>query len=80
MSIRKDSKVDPPNKLRPAFKRKFMTETIDDIYDLILHIDEHGKGLTEWERDFISDHVDNRRFVYTEKQRNIIKRIYDEKT
>jgi len=49
-------------------------------YELIQHIDAFGKGLSEWEVNFIADLVDHERFVYTDKMIEVIERIYKEKT
>jgi hypothetical protein len=42
-------------------------------------IDSFGKNLTDWEKKFIADIVDNPPKNFSEKQIKIIKRIYDEK-
>ena len=47
---------------------------------LVEHIDTFGKGLSKWEVDFIAGLIDNPPDEYSEKQINIIHRIYDEKT
>ena len=46
---------------------------------LVEHIDLFGKGLTEWEVNFIANMIDNPPQTYSEKQIEIINRIYDEK-
>lgn len=46
---------------------------------LIEHIDSFGKGLSDWEITFISNLIDNPPKNYSEKQIEIINRIYDEK-
>jgi hypothetical protein len=46
---------------------------------LVEHIDSFGKGLSEWEVNFIANMIDNPPTQYTEKQKTIINRIYDEK-
>ncbi|KKN08802.1 hypothetical protein LCGC14_1053040 [marine sediment metagenome] len=46
---------------------------------LVEHIDNFGKGLSEWEITFVADMMDNPPIVYSEKQITIIERIYDEK-
>ena len=46
---------------------------------LVEHIDDFGKGLSEWEVDFIANLVDYPPNHYSEKQTAIINRIYDEK-
>ena len=47
---------------------------------LVEHIDSFGKGLTEWEINFIADMMDNPPQEFSDKQIKIINRIYDEKT
>jgi len=47
---------------------------------LVEHIDAFGKKLTEWEVNFIADMIDNPPEKYSQKQIEIINRIYDEKT
>ena len=42
-------------------------------------IDSFGKKLTDWEKKFISDLIDNPPEIYSPKRRNIIERIYEEK-
>ena len=46
---------------------------------LVEHIDSFGKGLSEWEIDFIANLMDNPPRIYSPKQTEIINRIYDEK-
>ena len=46
---------------------------------LVDHIDSFGKGLSDWEVNFIADMIDHPPEVYSEKQVKIINRIYDEK-
>lgn len=46
---------------------------------LVEHIDSFGKGLNEWEIKFIANLIDNPPNTYSEKQEEIINRIYDEK-
>lgn len=53
--------------------------TIDQIEEMIKHIDTYGKGLTKWEVKFISNLVDNQRWEYSDKQIENIIRIYDNK-
>lgn len=50
-----------------------------DTKTLVEHIDSFGHGLTEWEVNFISSLIDNPPKSYTEKQTEIVQRIYDEK-
>ena len=46
---------------------------------LVEHIDSFGKGLSEWEIDFIANLMDNPPRIYSPKQTEIINRIYNEK-
>ena len=46
---------------------------------LVLHIDSFGKDLTEWEIKFIANMIDSPPPVCSEKQIELINRIYDEK-
>lgn len=46
---------------------------------LVEHIDSFGKNLSEWEIKFIANLIDNPPRNYSEKQIEIINRIYDEK-
>ena len=46
---------------------------------LVEHIDLFGKDLTEWEVNFIADMMDHPPKKYSEKQVEIINRIYDQK-
>jgi len=50
-----------------------------DTNVLVAHIDAFGKGLNDWEVKFIADLIDNPQESYSEKQIEIIHRIYDEK-
>ena len=50
-----------------------------DPAELVECIDLFGKGLTGWEVKFIANMVDNPPAHYSEKQVEIINRIYDEK-
>ena len=61
------TEVDP---FRPTFNPKVLVE----------HIDSFGKGLSEWEINFIADMIDNPPKVYSPKRIEIINRIYDGKT
>lgn len=54
-----------------------MTEFDPEV--LVEHIDSFGKGLSEWEVNFIANLMDNPPEIYSEKQVEIINRIYDEK-
>ena len=55
-----------------------MTEQFDPKL-LVEHIDIFGKGLSEWEINFIADLMDNPPEKYSEKQVGIINRIYEQK-
>ncbi len=46
---------------------------------LVEHIDSFGKGLSDWEVNFIANLIDNPPENYSAKQEEIINRIYDEK-
>ena len=46
---------------------------------IVDHIDTFGKGLSEWEIQFIAGLIDNPPQNYSEKQIAIIERIYNEK-
>ena len=46
---------------------------------LVNHIDQFGKGLSEWEVKFIASLIDSPPAAYSKKQIEIITRIYDEK-
>jgi len=46
---------------------------------LVEHIDSFGHNLSEWEKDFIANMLDNPPQEYSEKQIKVINRIYDEK-
>ena len=50
-----------------------------DTKVIVEHIDAFGKGLTDWEIKFISRLIDNPPKIYSEKQMEIVDRIYDEK-
>lgn len=56
-----------------------MTNTEFDPKVLVEHIDSFGKGLSEWEVDFIVSMMDKPLSKYSEKQIEIINRIYDQK-
>jgi len=56
-----------------------MADTEFDPKTLVEHIDSFGKGLNEWEVNFIADMLDNPPKAYSEKQVEIINRIYDQK-
>ena len=46
---------------------------------LVEHIDSFGKGLSEWEINFIANLMENPPEKYSEKQIAVIDRIYEEK-
>ena len=46
---------------------------------VIKYIDEHGKGLADWDIKFISDLIDNPQEFYSDNQITQIYRIYEEK-
>ncbi len=50
-----------------------------DPATLVEHIDSFGHGLSEWEICFVADMLDNPPETYSEKQRALINRIYDQK-
>jgi len=59
-----------------------MSEKITDKFEvdeIISHIDDFGRNLTEWEIKFIANLIDNPPQEYSKKQIEIINRIYDEK-
>ncbi len=47
--------------------------------EIIDCIDSFGKNLTDWEKDFIANVIDDPPDTFSEKQTEIIHRIYDEK-
>lgn len=50
-----------------------------EAYDMIKAIDAHGEGLTEWEVEFIASFIKYPDRFISDKQIDIIKRIYREK-
>ena len=50
-----------------------------DTQVLVEHIDIFGKGLSDWEKDFIANLIDNPPQGHSPRQIKIIHRIYDEK-
>jgi len=56
-----------------------MSESEFDPKVLVKHIDLFGKGLTDWEVNFIADLIDNPPEEYSPRQITVINRIYDEK-
>ena len=53
--------------------------TREEVEDIIYDIDELGEDLTLWEIDFISGLIDNPPAVYSDKQIEIIERIYEQR-
>lgn len=51
----------------------------EELEKIIEHIDEFGENLTDWEFNFITDMIDNPPENLSEKQINIINRIYRER-
>lgn len=51
----------------------------DDPGLYVKHIDSFGKNLSDWEVKFIANLLDNPPKHYSDKQIEIITRIYDEK-
>ncbi len=56
-----------------------MSEKKFDPHVLVEHIDSFGKGLNEWEINFIANLIDSPPEIYSDKQEEIVNRIYDEK-
>jgi len=56
-----------------------MAEKQFDLETLVEHIDTFGKGLTEWEVNFIANLLDHPPRRYSANQIEVINRIYDEK-
>ena len=42
-------------------------------------IDEEGKGLTEWEVNFIAGIIDSFQTVFSPRQAKVVSRIYDQR-
>ena len=66
--------------LNPPYPRGRKEELTFEPGVLVKHIDMFGKGLSEWDVNFIADMIDNPPEYCSPKQVKIIKRIYDEKT
>jgi len=49
------------------------------LLDMIQEIDEEGEDLTEWEIDFIGGFIDDGVTSFTDKQAEIVERIYNER-
>lgn len=59
-------------------KTEYTIDRSDEEYaEIVDAIDTFGKGLTEWEIDFIAGLIDNPPLHYSPKRRKIIKRLYD---
>ena len=50
-----------------------------DPKDLVEHIDSFGKGLSQWEIEFIANLIDNPPERYSDRQVEVIERIYEQK-
>lgn len=64
---------------RKRIAEELKTMTHEDPDYMIQQIDEHGEGLTDWEVNFIAHLVDGYLGRLTDKQIDIIQRIYDQK-
>ena len=42
-------------------------------------IDNRGRGLSTWEIDFIAGFIDQKVYTFTDKQAEVINRIYEER-
>lgn len=51
----------------------------DELVKMVQEIDERGTGLTDWEREFIADQVDEDRKLFTNRQAEVIRRIHEER-
>ena len=51
----------------------------EDTAELVEHIDTFGKKLSNWEVNFIGSLIDDPPDEYSDKQVEVIERIYDEK-
>ena len=56
-----------------------MSGTVSDYQEMVEEIDKQGDELSDWERRFISGHVDDPPGFFSEKQRATIDRIYEER-
>lgn len=52
---------------------------MEDPTYMVEQIDQHGEGLSQWEIDFIADMVDYPEENLSDKQIEIITRIYNQK-
>jgi hypothetical protein len=53
--------------------------SLENLMDMVHEIDKNGEGLTKWEIEFIASFIDHPRTEVTQKQYDIVQRIYDEK-
>ena len=51
--------------------------TREEILDILIDVDENASGLNDWEFSFISDLVDDPPDTFSDKQIEIIQRLYD---
>ena len=65
---------------KKSFKEQKKEKSNQYYKTLIEHIDTFGKGLTKWEIKFTANLIDTKRKEFSTKQREIIDRIYNEKT
>ena len=49
------------------------------MLEMVQEIDDDGEGLTKWEIEFISGIIDNGQKFFSQKQADIIKRIYEDR-
>ena len=63
-------------KMKPAPARSLVA---DDTADKIRKIDQDGEGLTSWEIDFIASFIDNPPRSFTQKQIEIVDRIWNQR-
>ena len=55
-----------------------MTDTKQiKLREMVNEIDERGEGLTNWEGRFIADLIDNDPGFYTQRQAEVIERIWE---
>lgn len=50
-----------------------------ELVEMLLEIDENGEDLTDWEKEFVSNLVDEEVTWFTPKQERQIRRIHEEK-
>jgi len=58
-------------------KRRFEEYVV--IKERVEHIDYFGKNLSDWEKGFIADLIDDAPEKFSPKQIEVINRIYDQK-